>query len=342
VELGIDASYPLFTGFTRSQNLKSKHQAIYAKEAELRAGKNQVSLKLAGMYYSWQLAELQTEYQQKILEHSLALQKQLEDFVKAGTGVRSHALTAAAKAKAAEVDLLSAQNTGDSLKYELVDFLGSRDSSITNSKNALSLDSTPIPTPDWAKENAGSNSDSLRPEIEVLERTSEQLRYSENALSGQRLPQLYALAGYRYANPGLNQTEDAFMNYGIVGLQLKWNLFDGWKNHSQKNQLEVQLKEINEQKRKLNGAWWKSKHLAEVQFERWEKQFQAAKASREAAEASANDLKRQFSVGLATGLDWLEARNQVARATLTMSQARTMQTLAILQWRYAAGKELRF
>lgn len=340
IEFGLDASYPLFTGFTRGRNVQSKSEGVAAKEAQWRGAKNQVSLKLAALYYAWQLAQVQTAYQQKVLEHSQALQKQLEDFVRAGTGVRSRALGAEAKAKAAEVDLLAARNASDSLQYELLDFLGSRDSLGMSGASEAVPDSIPLPRPDWEMSEAPAGSQ--RAEAEALDHAAAQARLGGNALAGQRLPQLYGMAGYRYANPGLNLAGDSFMNYGLVGLQLKWNLFDGARNRSQRKQLEVQTRELLEQKRKLEGEWWKSQRLAQVQYARWDAQYHAAQASRDAAEASATDLQRQFQAGVATGLDWLEARNQSARAEMLMAQARTMQRLSLLQWRYAAGKDLRF
>jgi outer membrane protein TolC len=132
------------------------------------------------------------------------------------------------------------------------------------------------------------------------------------------------------------------MDYGIVGLQLKWNLFDGARNRAQREQLDVQARELAEQKRKLEQDWRKAMAIARLQFARGTAQYEAAKASREAAAAASADVKRQMDLGLATGVDWLEARNNEARAELAMEQARTLQRLARLQWDYAAGKELRF
>ncbi len=38
----------------------------------------------------------------------------------------------------------------------------------------------------------------------------------------------------------------------------------------------------------------------------------------------------------------MEARNNEAKAGLVVEQARTFQKLTMLQWEYAAGKEMRF
>ncbi len=339
VEFGVDASYAIFTGFARGRNVDAKRAGMKAKEAQWRGTRNQMSMRLAGLYYAWQLAGTQAAYQEKVLQYSRDLEKQLQDFVRAGTAVRSRALAVEAKEKSSEVELLAFQNTRDSLAYEVLDFLGGRESQSAQSPDVLARDTAELPEPDWSQADSPQSS---RPETEALEQSIAQARYGSQALFGQKLPQLYGLAGVRYANPGLDLAGDTFMPYGLLGLQLKWNLFDGARNGAQRKQLEVQTRELREQERKLEHEWNKAMLTARLQYSRWAAQFEAAKSSRDAAQAAAADLKRQFEAGVATGLDWLESENNQARAEMMMEQARTMQRLALLQWRFASGKELRF
>ncbi len=339
VEVGFDVTYPLFTGFTRGRNVQAKRAGVKSREAQSLGARNQMSLKLASMFYAWQLANAQAEYQGKVLEHARDLAKQLNDYVRAGTAVRSVALGADAKAKAAEVDELSAESLRDSLAYEVLDFLGARDSAVSIGATTLEKDTLAGGEPDWKAEDVGA---ALRPDIEALDQSVAQTRLGESALAGQKLPQVFGMAGFRYANPGLNLAGDEYMPYGILGLQLKWNIFDGTRNRAQRLQLEVQAREIQEQKRKLILDWKKIMATAKLQYARGTAQYAAAQASREAARASAVDLERQFNAGVATGLDWTEARNNQARAELMMDQAKTLQRMAVLQWEYAAGKELKY
>jgi outer membrane protein TolC len=339
-ELGVDASYALFTGFARERNVDSKRAGAEAKDAQWRGAKNQVSLRLGSLFYAWQLAGSQAAYQQKVLQHARDAQKQLQDFVRAGTAVRSRALAAEAKSKASEAELRSLENTRDSLAYEVLNFLGAPDSLGTPSPDILTMDTTAPSAPAWTA--ADSLPAAQRPETEALDHSMDQARYGSKALLGQKLPQVYGSAGVRYANPGLDQNVDKYMSYGQFALQLRWNLFDGSKNSSQRKQLDLQARELREQKRKLEQDWRKVMVTSRLQYTRWSDQFEAAKASQVASEAAEADVKRQFQAGVATELDWLEARNNTSRAEMLMEQARTMQRLALLQWDYAAGKELRF
>lgn len=344
VEAGLDASYALFTGFARGRNVEAKRLGAKARDAQWRASRNQMSLRLASLFYAWQLAGSQAGYQEKLSRYAGELEKQQQEFVKAGTAVRSRLLSAQARSRAAEVDLLAARNTRDSLAYEVLAFLGGRDGEAALPGTAdsagaavLLADTSALADTAWA-----APGDTARPDAEALDLGAAQARAGAQSLAGQKWPQLYGSAGWRYANPGLNLAGDEFMNYGILGLQLKWNLFDGARNRSQRAQLDVQARELSEQKRKLQQDWRKTMATARLQFARASAQYGAALASREAARAAAADVKRQLDAGVATGVDWLEARNNEARAELAMEQARTLQRLARLQWEYAAGKELRF
>ncbi len=354
VELGVDATYPLFTGMTRGRNIAAKRAGVELRQAQWQGAKNQMSFKLGALYSAWQMAAAQAGYQEKVLGYSKDLEKQIQDFVRAGTAVRSRSLAATAKSRATEVDLLSSQNTRDSLALEMFHFLGGKElgSKVLSGKELgngalsasrlfpeISMDTTAPTTPNWD----GVNSSSLnRPEAEALDKGVEQAEYGVQALAGQRWPQVYGMAGLRYANPGLDLAGDEFMPYGLVAVQLKWNLFDGTKNSAQRKQLDITARELSEQKRKLEQEWSKSILTARLQYSKWNAQYLAAEASRDAAEAASADLRRQFDEGVATGVEWLEARNNQARAELTMDQARIMQRLALLQWEYAVGKELRF
>jgi outer membrane protein len=356
VELGIDAALPIFTGFSRANALAARQAETRAQEARIQAARNQLSLRLAALFYAWQLADARADLLGRTAEHARRIQAQLADFVKAGTAVRSRALAAEARAKSAEMERLAAEGARDSLALEVLDFLGTglgldpetvsgpdRPAPAVPLDFRLQPDSAEPPRPDWelADETQGSG-DGNRPEERALEEGMRTARLNAKALAGQRLPQLHGMAGFRYANPGLDLAGDGFMAYGLAGLQLRWNLFDGLRNRQQRKQLGIQERILAEQGRKLRSGWEKSRRMARLLHARGAAQLEAAKASLEAARAAAADLDRQLELGLATEVELIEARNNEARAEWAVEQARTLQKLAVLQWRHAAGKELRF
>lgn len=347
-EVGVDASVPIFTGFARGYEVESRQAQARSRASETLASRNRLSLRLAMLFAGWQLADAQARYEARVVAYSRKLEGQLADFVRAGTAVRSRALAGQARTLSAEVDRIAAENARDSLALEVLSFLGRGLDSALGPAD-LAADTSPPPAPPWegapegyAESGAAGDSGASRPEERAFEEGINGLRLGRKALAGRRLPQVLGRVGLRFANPGLNVAKDEFMAYGQAALQLRWNLFDGYRNRQQRVQLELQARSLEEQRRKQRTEWEKARRSARQQYARWSAQWEAAQAAREAARSAADDLQRQFELGLATEVDLMEALNNEARSELIMEQARTFRKLALLQWEYAAGREMRF
>lgn len=343
-ELGVDASVPLFTGFSRGYEVESRQAQARSRASETLASRNRLSLRLAQLFAGWQLADAQARYEARVVEYSRRLESQLADFVRAGTAVRSRALAGQARTRSAEVDRIAAENARDSLALEVLSFLGRGLDSALGPAD-LVADTSPAPPPPWQDPAPGDSaveSAASRPEERAFEEGIHGLRLGQKALAGRKLPQVVGRVGLRFANPGLNVAKDEFMAFGQAALQLRWNVFDGYRNRQQRVQLEMQARSLEELRRKQRNEWEKARRSARLQYARWSAQWEAAQAAREAARSAANDLQRQFELGLATEVDLMEALNNEARSELIMAQARTYRKLALLQWEYAAGREMRF
>ena len=65
-----------------------------------------------------------------------------------------------------------------------------------------------------------------RPELKLFELQGQKLSLSQELNSSTRKPTLNAFGHLGYGNPGLNMLENAFTEYYLVGLKLKWTIFD--------------------------------------------------------------------------------------------------------------------
>lgn len=71
--------------------------------------------------------------------------------------------------------------------------------------------------------------DAERPELSFFSFQQQQLDQNKKLLRAQRLPVLSAFGQFGYGQPGLNYFNEGFDSYYIVGLSLRWNVFD-WNN----------------------------------------------------------------------------------------------------------------
>jgi outer membrane protein TolC len=335
-EAGFDVSWPLTTAFVNMYNVRYRHLAVSTKEAQNLGLKNQYSFRLGALFLQWNMSFEQADVYKTLVTQLAELSQQTENLKAGGLASLSKVLDVKARLAGAKADLVTAQNQSDSLKLELLNFIQCQDSAFAPDDYSFPIDSVALASIDTVRLNA------VRPELLAMDLGIEQLSVLQSIITGQRYPNLVAVAGYRYANPGLAMGSDKFMSYGQAGLQLRWNLFDGGKVSSQHKETGQQIEIAEKQRQQLIDTWNNAIKDAKLSVVRALRQSEAAEASLAAAEALATDAKNNLAAGVATQADVLNALTGRSRAALAVKQAGFMKNLAILQLYYAAGKELKF
>jgi outer membrane protein TolC len=331
-EFGVDLSYPLFTGLSRWRAVQGKRIALSAQDASNKALANRLSLALGLLYYRWQLSLRQAAVQQALVTQLQDYAAQMKSLQQGGMAAQSRVLEAQSRLELAAVDQIAATDLADSLRSEVLFLIGSSDAAAEPSADT---DTVAEALPALAL-------DTMRPELVALSRAVDQNVTASQALFGQRLPAIGGMAGWRYANPGLNMASTDFMNYWLVGLQLKWTLFDGLKNRSQRLQLRTQGEELNVQRRQQMDTWNKDLTLARTQADKAARAIAAGRSSLGAAQELTRELRNAQTAGITTASDYLTAAANEAHAAYLLEQARFSRRVALLSLRYAAGEELRF
>jgi outer membrane protein TolC len=335
-EAGFDVSWPLTTAFVNIYNIRYRHLALTAKEAQNQGLKNQFSFRLGAMFLQWNMLFQQEDVYNTLVTQLAELSKQTENLKAGGLASSSKVLDVKARLAGAKADLVSAQNQCDSLKLEMLNFIQCQDSAFDPEDYSFPIDSVALSSIDTVKLNT------LRPELMAIDLGIDQLSVLQSIISGQKYPNLVAIAGYRYANPGLAMGSDKFMSYAQAGLQLRWNLFDGGKVSSQHRQTGQQIEIAQRQRQQLIDTWNNAVKNAKLMVVRAQRQSEAADASLAAAEALAKDARNNLAAGVATQADVLNALTARSRAALAVKQAAFMKNMAMLQLYFASGKELKF
>ncbi len=95
------------------------------------------------------------------------------------------------------------------------------------------------------------SNDINRPELNLFSLQKDQIDYTSNTLSKNRLPKVYGFAQGGYGNPGLNMLDNSFQAFYVVGLKLNWNVFDWNKTKKQTQALEINKQFIDTEKEKF-------------------------------------------------------------------------------------------
>ncbi len=330
-EYGIDLSYPLFMGGGQRQQVLARRSSVEAQKERAHALENQQSLRLAGLFYAWNLAESARHTQETIIGYHQQYLTRVTSLVKGGAALPSKESSAKAKLLVAQAELQTSIDLRDSIGRAGALLLG------LSANQSFAFDSS-----DGEKIDSGKVSSEMRPELAFLVKTSVSLEHQENAILSQKFPTLVALAGYRVANPGLNLGSNAYMNYGLVGLQLRWNLFDGFRNQSQRSQIRAQHEELQIEQERQAAFFSEAQISVEKWMARLKQSQEAAQAAWDAAHLSLAEIQSQHDHGTASELELLDARVQETKAGLQVHQLILQQRLAVWNWRYARGENLKF
>jgi hypothetical protein len=125
-------------------------------------------------------------------------------------------------------------------------------------------------------------------------------------------------------------------------MQINWNFFDGFKNHSQRAQLGYQASGLESNKALLIRSWTVSLEHAKGQLARAQARIDAGKVSLDAAKEFELEVKNSLQKGEASIPDLTNASIARTQADLVLEQALFTKRTAVLSALYAAGVELHF
>ncbi len=93
-----------------------------------------------------------------------------------------------------------------------------------------------------------SPSFAMRPELKLYELRDEEIARRQELLGIENYPRLAGFAQAGYGNPGLNMLNNAFDDFYIVGLRLKWKVFDWGSSKDKKQALEISKEIVSTEK----------------------------------------------------------------------------------------------
>ncbi|HEX2956458.1 MAG TPA: TolC family protein [Chitinispirillaceae bacterium] len=332
IETGIDCSYPIFTGFARTNAIKGARAAIQQKQAALRIARNRASFALARIYCQM---DFFTRSLLTVRKRITTLERHLEQvnvLRESGVATTTQVLEVKSKLLNTQVDLAGTLAAIDSLRREVIYLTAMKDPFCMPEENCEFLDSLAIP----------AAIDSQRAELESISAALNQFDASMNVIESKKFPLVAATAGYRYGRPGLNGNSDDFMGYFIAGVQIRFNLFDGFKTSSQSRQAALNKDIIKQNREGSIDAW--NNVLANCHHQNifLKEKIEAAQLSIEAARSLVQSSKEQFDAGQLTQIEYLNALDNDAVAELRLEQARFERRLIILTGIYISGKDLTF
>lgn len=179
-----------------------------------------------------------------------------------------------------------------------------------------------------------------RPEIRFFSAQKHQLEVAKDLEHIKRMPKAFGFAQVGYGRPGLNMLDDSFTDWYMVGVGLKWNIWD-WKE-SRRNQQTHSIQQNLIQT--TQNEFERSQTLKLLSELNNISQFESLIASdqelynlrKTIADRSSSQLKH----GVITSADFIRDLNNAMSAKLTMESRNIELVWAKLNFMFLAGLDV--
>lgn len=313
LEFYLQVFQPLYTGGALKANAQAATQEMLGQKFQIQAQKNHLEFAAQKLFYSMAKA---LEFKKITLTSIDQIRAHLNDvnqFYQQGQVTRNELLTVEVKLSQAELMLAQAEKNIELVRLALAVLLNldlEQKINIAYDPNTWEhTDTAPAPLqPD------------LKPEIIAFRHQLDGLRFRQDALRGGRRPGLGLFARYVYAKPGLNKVANEWMDYWMVGVNLKWNLWDWGRKSAQIQQVQSRVDEMQwgfqQLQRTLTADAEQTRlNLADARY-----QLQISRKMQTQAEENFRIVSNRFNQGLETNSAFLDAQADLTRSQLQLVQ----------------------
>ncbi|MGH7495197.1 MAG: TolC family protein [bacterium] len=298
-DIALGVRQPIFTGARLGTQVKLAQTALESEQSKLEVLQQQTAYQVYLLFYQAQSSKKERSIQEASLSRLGAQLEQTRNLFNA--------------AQAMAYDTLQVYNQTLQIKIQME--LNQRDQRLTDLQAAKLLnlpEVRPIAELDLTRPPA------FRAPLDSLKQTAVQ---SRSELSGVRLgqrsaklsrklaqsalfPEIGAEAKYYYSKPGLNPVANQWMNYGMIGVNMQWNLWRGNQDRHRMEAADVEYHRLTLEERELlrnidyevERSWENAKYaveqieLAEQLVRQQQERYRIADVQQREGVATTNDL----------------------------------------------------
>jgi outer membrane protein TolC len=336
VEAGADLSWPLFTGFARLNASRARTFDRESQSARAEAMENRLFFQLGMLYFGWELASARLAVQERLVAQLEEYARDMKNLVEAGVAQAARFSEAEARLASTRAEFLTAGNQADSMKAEILNFVNSTDTAAALSPYGRTPDSAEV------ERLLSLEPPEERPETRAYDLALGALNAQEGVVSSRYWPIVAGSAGVRYGNPGLSMGADEYMGWGVAGLSLNWNLYDGFRTKSSRAQIAENIEMTKLNREKEMEALEKGLAMGRLKLRQAVSRMAAAELSLGASQRLVDDLKNSREAGTATSQDYLNALSGEAQARFLVDQSLFILKSAALAVKYNAGEKIEY
>gem|GEM_PF-1250527 len=326
-DLGISAKYLLFTGFAHKNSIAIKKEKQKLSENQLQKIKKEAAFQAVAAYRRVQSqyfeisaldsarkrTELQLRRVKIVVSQGMALALDTLELTLAK-------LTYVQKIIAVKSELQSEQEYLNNLAGQTI--------------NVQPLPQFIEPVED---ETYCAESDERLKSLKI----QENILHFNDALSKSSYYPVVALnAAYKYGNPGADIIKREWMNYGVWGVGIHWNLFHWGADKKTTQANEAQIRGLHHQYRKLNDNIKTDFDKSKRELQSLKEQLKVLTAALRVAKEKLRLVDNRYRQGMASATDFNDANLKMAETELKYKQFTAAVALKVNELDYKSGKPI--
>lgn len=329
-DLGLTASYLVFSGFSQSAAQAREERSLEAVQLDSRQVRSQLALQLGLLDLSLRnrLVDLRQKRERLTVREAWLANWQARE--KSGVATKAQILNARAEMLAARTDTASLRRQIDSLRTEFVTLAGTPWNGTESDSTLDKICPEAVPTAAQEPWNA-----------RALKTQARALEASRSLATAAKYPWITASLSAKAGDPGVNQTQ-GWMTWGVAAVQMQWNLFDGFERSSTSGRLRAESRTLELEASRAVLA-------QKTQWETLSQERQNLSAEREAVQAAldaSQEAEAALKGALASGASLPdELRDASLRSSdlkARLSQLTLRDALLALRLRVLSGEPLSF
>jgi outer membrane protein TolC len=334
-QLALQASLPLFEGFSSINRYQASSESESASNNELNWNQFKTEMDVTLAFYKVIASKVLkdvAEQNLKVLENHL---KEVKLFKQNGMATNYDILRVEVQVSNAETDLLNAIDNIDISEQNLVEFTGADKADIKVTGEL------PILNDSLLKDMNGTDVHN-RADLKALKYRARAQSFSEKSQNSYWIPRLALLGQYQYYN---NLTDsftdtDKFRSAYQVGLQLSWNIFDGMTSFSRSKQSTEQFVQTEKSYRIMELKAEKDFEIGKRKFHFYINQFSARNNDISKSKESVRLAREGRRVGARTNTDLLDAEADLYKSQAGAINAQIGAVEALINLQIATGQKI--
>ena len=330
----LSARWNVFDGFASTYRLMAANQNLKASENEYDWSQFQLQRSTVLVFYKLLAAQ---QIKAVVLENLQSLQDHLKDTEsskRVGVATQYDVLRTQVQLSEAETELINAEDNITTAYDKLAEALGKEKETRTISGQLPVLEANLVKdvSPDILK----------RKDMQALEMKSNAAWYNYQTANKHWFPKVSLFGDYQYYNNRTDGFDDeaAYREGYLVGVNLTWNLFDGFGSFARSGQAESQAVQANrglqisQIKAKSDYDFWKRKYIYFCSV------YKAKSTDIERSSEALRLSKAGRKVGVRTNTDILDAQSDLNRSKIAQINAQIGTIESLINLELAMGQKL--